>query len=286
VALHAESAVPTVELKGLHFARLTREQVVDHVFRALARGSGGWIATLNLDYVRRCAAEPDTRGLFSGTDLVVADGMPLLWAARLLGTPFPDRVAGSDLVWLLAERAARERRSLFLLGGNPGTADGAQARLRARWPSLHIAGVSSPRISAEPSQAEISSLRDLIDGARPDLVYVAFGAPKEERVIAALCPYFPGTWWIGVGVSLSFIVGEIQRAPQWTQGAGLEWMHRLAQEPRRLAHRYLVQDLPFAVRLLAGAWLAHRRAARSGAQQTRPLDDDSAEHGHPPEAEK
>jgi N-acetylglucosaminyldiphosphoundecaprenol N-acetyl-beta-D-mannosaminyltransferase len=286
VALHAESAVPTIELKGLHFAKLTREQVVDHVFRALARGSGGWIATLTLDYLRRCAADPGSRKLLSGTNLAVADGMPLLWAARLLGTPFPDRVAGSDLVWLLAERAAREGRSLYLLGGNPGAADGARALLRARWPNLRIAGVSSPRISAEPSQAEISSLRALLDGARSDLVYVALGSPKQDRVIAALRPHFPGTWWIGVGVSLSFMAGEIRRAPQWMQRAGLEWMHRLVQEPRRLAHRYLVQDLPFAVRLLAGAWLDRRRAAPSGAQQTRPLDDDSAGCGDPPEAEE
>jgi N-acetylglucosaminyldiphosphoundecaprenol N-acetyl-beta-D-mannosaminyltransferase len=169
-------------------------------------------------------------------------------------------------VWLLAERAAREDRSLYLLGGNPGAADGARALLRARWPNLRIAGVSSPWISAEPSQAEISALRALLDDSRPDLVYVAFGAPKEERVIAALHRHLPGTWWIGVGVSLSFMSGEIRRAPQWMQRAGLEWIHRLVQEPRRLAHRYLVQDLPFALRLLAGAWLASRRAPRSGAR--------------------
>lgn len=286
MAPHADSAIPTIELKGLHFAGLTREQVVDHVFRALARGSGGWIATLNLDYVRRCAAEPETRELFSATDLVVADGMPLLWAARLQGTPLPDRVAGSDLVWLLAERAAREGRSLYLLGGNPGAADEARTRLQARWPRLRIAGVSSPRISAEPSQAEIASLRALLDGTRPDIVYVAFGAPKEERVIAALRPHFPSTWCIGVGVSLSFMGGDLRRAPQWVQQAGLEWMHRLAQEPRRLAHRYLVQDLPFAVRLLAGAWLARGRAARPPTVQSRAIPADSDRRDRPPNAEE
>jgi N-acetylglucosaminyldiphosphoundecaprenol N-acetyl-beta-D-mannosaminyltransferase len=266
VVLRAENGVPTTELMGLRFAALTRHQVVDHVFRALAGGGGGWIATLNLDYLRRCAEDPGARRTFSETDLVVADGIPLLWASHLLGTPLPDRVAGADLVWLLAERAAREGHSLYLLGGNPGAADGARARLRARWPGLRIAGASSPRISAEPSHAEISSLRGFLDEAGPDLVYVAFGAPKEERVISALRPHFPGTWWIGVGVSLSFMGGEIRRAPQWMQRAGLEWIHRLAQEPRRLARRYLLQDLPFAVRFLASAWRARRGAARSEVQ--------------------
>ena len=243
---------------GLRFARLTRGAVVDRVFRMLDRGLGGWIATLNLDYVRRCATEPDTGQLFSDVDLVVADGMPLLWAARLRGTPLPDRVAGSDLVWLLAERAAQAGRSLYLLGGNPGAAEAARSQLQARWPQLRIAGVSSPRVSAEPTDEEIASLRSTLERAQPDLVYVAFGAPKEERVIAALHTALPGAWWIGVGVSLSFMSGEIRRAPQWMQRTGLEWLHRLAQEPRRLARRYLVEDLPFAVRLLIASWRARR----------------------------
>ena len=249
---------------GLPFARVTREEVVDHVFRALERGDGGWIATLNLDYVRRCAADPDTRQLLSAPDLVVADGMPLLWAARLQGTPLAERVAGSDLVWLLAERAAREGRSLYLLGGNPSAAEGARARLVARWPNLRIVGVSSPRISAESRPAELSSLGSLIVSARPDLVYVAFGAPKEERVISELRRLLPAAWWIGVGVSLSFMSGEIRRAPGWMQRSGLEWLHRLAQEPRRLGHRYLMQDLPFSARLLANAWLARRQERSPG----------------------
>lgn len=244
---------------GLPFARVTRDEVVDHVFRALERGDGGWIATLNLDYMRRCAADPDTRQLLSDPDLVVADGRPLLWAARLQGTPLTDRVAGSDLVWLLGERAAQEGRSLYLLGGSPGAAEGARARLLERWPALRITGVSAPRLSVDPTPAELEALRSELANARPDVIYVAFGAPKEERIISRLRAHLPTPWWIGVGVSLSFMSGDIRRAPRWMQRAGIEWLHRLSQEPRRLAYRYLVQDLPFAARLLARAWLARGR---------------------------
>jgi N-acetylglucosaminyldiphosphoundecaprenol N-acetyl-beta-D-mannosaminyltransferase len=253
---------------GLRFARLARGAVVDHVFGALEHGRGGWIATLNLDYVRRCVAEPDTAKRLSEADLVVADGIPLLWAARLKGTPLPDRVAGSDLVWLLAERAAQEGRSLYLLGGSPGVAKLARERLESRWPGLQIAGVSSPRISLAPTPEELASVQSALESARPDLVYVALGAPKEERLISSLRASLTGLWWIGVGVSLSFMSGEIRRAPGWMQTAGLEWLHRLAQEPRRLARRYLLDDLPFAVRLLATSWRARRAPSRGNAGQS------------------
>lgn len=254
---------------GLALADVDRRETVDLVFDALAAGRGGWIATPNLDHVRRCATEPEVRALVARADLIVADGMPLLWAARLQGTPLRERVAGSDLVWLLAERAAREGRALYLLGGNPGAAEGARDRLVERWPELRIAGLSSPRVSELPTASEVDALATELERARPDLVYVAFGAPKQERVIEALRPRLPAAWWIGVGVSLSFISGEIRRAPRWMQRLGLEWVHRLAQEPGRLARRYLVHDLPFALRLLVHA--ARRRlrptAPGSGARE-------------------
>ena len=248
------SEVPRVDLVGVPIARLSRDEVADHIFSALSQGLGGWVVTVNVDHLQRYASDPATRRLIAGADLIVADGTPLLWAARLQGTPLPDRVAGSDLVWLLAGRAAREGRSLYLMGGQPQAAEGAAGRFCERWPGLQIAGISSPRVSADPTQGEIASLRAVLAEARPDLVYVALGAPKQERVIAALRPYFPRTWWLGAGISLSFVSGQIARAPVWMQRAGVEWLHRLAQEPRRLVRRYLLDDLPFAFRLLAHAW--------------------------------
>jgi N-acetylglucosaminyldiphosphoundecaprenol N-acetyl-beta-D-mannosaminyltransferase len=178
----------------------------------------------------------------------------------LQGTPLPDRVAGSDLAWLVAERAAREGRSLYLLGGNPGSAEEAARRLVERWPKLRIAGTSSPSISEQPTPAELAVVRGALEKTRPDVVFVGLGAPKEERLIAALRPDFPVTWWIGVGVSLSFIAGDVKRAPVWMQRVGLEWFHRLVQEPRRLAGRYLVEDLPFVVQLFKAALHQRRRS--------------------------
>jgi N-acetylglucosaminyldiphosphoundecaprenol N-acetyl-beta-D-mannosaminyltransferase len=253
------TAPPTVVLAGMRLARLDRRQVADRIFGALARGQGGWVVTANVDLLRTYVRDPEIRELWSTADLIVADGIPLLWAAALQGDPLPDRVAGSDLVWTLAERAAAEGRTLFLLGGAIGVAEEARKTLLQRWPRLQIAGASSPTVSAMPTADELAPVRDALRAARPDIVYAALGSPKQERVIAALRESVPGAWWIGVGISLSFMGGVVKRAPRWMQLTGLEWVHRLTQEPRRLARRYLIDDLPFAACLLWNAWRSRHR---------------------------
>jgi N-acetylglucosaminyldiphosphoundecaprenol N-acetyl-beta-D-mannosaminyltransferase len=188
-------------------------------------------------------------------DLSVADGMPLIWASRMQGTPLPERVAGSSLISTLTEAAGRRGFSIFLLGGNPGVADKAADRLRARVPGLLIAGTCCPIIGADVDREPLVGLtRQLLD-AKPDIVFVGLGSPKQELLIRRLKSSLPRTWWLGVGISFSFLVGEVQRAPHWMQRSGLEWAHRLSQEPRRLAKRYLVQGLPFVAGLFARACL-------------------------------
>jgi N-acetylglucosaminyldiphosphoundecaprenol N-acetyl-beta-D-mannosaminyltransferase len=172
-------------------------------------------------------------------------------------------VAGSDLVWLLAQRAARDGRSIYLLGGAPGTAEGAAIELTRRCPGLRIAGLSSPRLPERPTSKELVPIASELREKQPDLVYIALGMPKGEFLIHELRATLPNAWWIGIGISLSFITGAVRRAPQWMQRSGLEWIHRLWQEPSRLARRYLRDDLPFAFRLFALA-LEARGAHQSG----------------------
>ena len=246
-------------LAGLPIARVTRGETVDRIFSALTQGRGGWLLTATVDYLRQCTEDSDLQQLCSTADLIVADGIPILWAARIHGSPLPDRVAGSDLVWLLAERAALESRSLYLLGGEPGAAEGARQRLQARWPTLRVVGVQSPRLSPTPTRAQVDLIDNDLRRATPDLVYVGLGVPKQDRVIHALRQQHPNIWFVGVGISLSFIAGKVRRAPAWMQVTGLEWLHRLLQEPGRLGRRYVIEDLPFLVRLLVRTWGSRRR---------------------------
>jgi N-acetylglucosaminyldiphosphoundecaprenol N-acetyl-beta-D-mannosaminyltransferase len=246
-------AFATCRLYGMSLAQLDSTGVLDHVFQALARGQGGWLVTANLDFLRRYVHDVGSRTLYDAADIRVADGMPLVWAARLQGDVLPERVAGSSLVALLAERAAREGRSLYLLGGAPGASPRAAEVLLQRHPTLKIVGTSSPRVSDPPTAAEVEPMREELARLRPDLVLVGLGSPKQEKLIAELRPALPSSWLMGVGVSFSFLAGDVRRAPVWMQRTGLEWIHRLAQEPRRLARRYLVEDLPFSVSLFAHA---------------------------------
>lgn len=252
----------TVDVHGMSLARLTEDGLLDHVFQALEAGRGGWVVTANLDFSRRHARDPEVRALYDAADVRVADGMPLVWASRLQGDPLPERVAGSSVAGRLAAEAARRGRSLYLLGGDPGHAEAAAARLVARHPGLRIAGTSSPFIGAPPSHAEVERIADDLRRTGPDVVLVAFGSPKQEYACRALRARFPATWFLGVGITLGFLAGDVARAPGWLQRAGLEWTHRLAQDPRRLARRYLVDGLPFAAELLGGAAL---RRVRGGA---------------------
>jgi N-acetylglucosaminyldiphosphoundecaprenol N-acetyl-beta-D-mannosaminyltransferase len=251
----------TVELCGMSLASLRSEQLIAHIFEQLRLGKGGWLVTANLDFLRRFVRDPASRSIYADADLRVADGMPLVWASHLQGTPLPERVAGSSLLVPICQAAARDGRSVYLLGGDPKAAPVAAERLRKEAPGLAIAGLSSPQISAEVTEAELTELRATLRSAAPAIVFVAFGSPKQERVIAALRMEFPQTWWIGVGISLSFLAGQVQRAPQLVQRLGLEWVHRLAQEPERLFRRYIIEDLPFAFELFGRAALGRMRGA-------------------------
>lgn len=248
-----------VELCGMPIDVITERQAIAHVIACLEEGRGGWVITPNLEQLRQFAHGQDLRNLFEDADLVVADGMPLVWASRLAGSPVPERVAGSDLVWSLSAEAALWKKSLFLLGGTPGVAPRAAETLRRSYPELEVAGVYSPPPGFEAHSAELEAIRGRLLEAQPDIVYVALGFPKQERLIAQLREEMSSTWFLGVGISFSFITGDVRRAPYWLQRIGFEWLHRLAMEPRRLTRRYVVHGLPFSLKLAGHAATARRR---------------------------
>jgi N-acetylglucosaminyldiphosphoundecaprenol N-acetyl-beta-D-mannosaminyltransferase len=249
----ASALLPTVAVHGVDFCAISETQCVRHILDQLDAGRGGWAVTANLDHLRRLVKDDSYRRLCEPATLMVADGMPVVWASHLKGTPLPQRVAGSSLIWTLTEAAATRRRSVFLLGGEPGTANAAAEALVRRCPGLAVAGTYCPPLGFDRDPDQIERLAAAVSAATPDIVYVALGSPKQERLIGDLRGRLPRAWWLGVGISFSYVCGHVRRAPAWMRHIGVEWLYRLVQEPRRLARRYLVDGCPFAVRLLYGA---------------------------------
>ncbi len=256
----ASDRAAAVELMGVRLDGLTASQVLERIRNGLRSGDGGWIVTANLDIVRQVANDDDQLELVRGADLVVADGAPVVWASKLQGTPVPERVAGSDLIWTSCEVAADEGESVFLLGGNIGCADAAAQRLGERYPALRLAGTACPDHGFEHDPEQVRLLAEQVRASGAGLVLVGLGFPKQERLIRELRRVHPDAWYMGIGISFSFVSEEVRRAPVWMQRAGLEWVHRMVQEPRRLVRRYLWHGAPFGLRLMAAALSARGTA--------------------------
>lgn len=256
---------PLVSLMGAKIHCISEQECVDYVIAETLSGCGGFVITMNLDHLRRFVQTKTYADCARQASLVTADGMPLLWASQIQKTPLPERVTGSSLIWSLSERAAQTGRSIFLLGGAPGTAVESSRVLCQRFPNLIVAGTLDQDVDPSDSWEALAPILVPLELAKPDIVFVALGSPKQEQLILRLRDRFPAIWWLGVGISFSFVAGTIPRAPLWMQRAGLEWFYRLLQEPRRLAYRYLMQDIPFAVRLL-GSVLLRRFGSQSASQ--------------------
>lgn len=248
-----------VSMGGVDFDAVTERDVLDLVADGWRRGQGGLIVTPNVDIVRRVQRDAQCRALVARARLVVADGMPIIWASRLSGAPLPERVTGSSLVESLCGLAGQEARSVFIVGGGLGsTAERATTMLARRHPGLKVAGAIAPAFGFEQDEGQLRAVREAVVGSAADLVLVGLGFPKQERLAEVLLESMPGAWFLGCGAGVAMAAGETRRPPQWAQTLGVEWLARLAQEPRRLAKRYLVDDIPTALGLLTRSALRRR----------------------------
>jgi N-acetylglucosaminyldiphosphoundecaprenol N-acetyl-beta-D-mannosaminyltransferase len=250
-------ALSRTQLGKLFAHRLTGAEAIDHIVSLCRARHGGTVLTPNVDHV--CLAEQSEALVeaYASASLSLVDGKPLVWLSRLAGAPLPEKISGSDLAEPLVARLASEGLSLFLLGAEEGVGALAADALTERHPGLKIAGVMSPPFGFERDVAQNASVVRAVQEAAPDVVFVCLGAPKQELWMAAHKDALAPAVMIGLGATLDFIAGRVRRAPAWVSDAGLEWLYRLAQEPRRLAGRYLVRDRAFA-----GIALRTLRAAR------------------------
>ncbi|MGH9104676.1 MAG: WecB/TagA/CpsF family glycosyltransferase [Acidimicrobiales bacterium] len=241
---------------------LSEDEAASYVVTAAARGQGGRLVNPNVDVLRQAVADPDVRRLVAEADLVLPDGMPLVWASRLQRSPLKARVPVSEAIATVCAYAARADVGVFLLGGSPGTAERSARLLAAAHPGL-VAHHLCPPLGFEHDEAAMGEIIRCLEDAGPGVVFCAFGFPKQERLMELLAARFPKMWFVGSGATFSMVAGETPKAPLWMRKVGLEWLQRLLQEPKRLFGRYVVHDLPFALRLLGASARARWAPARS-----------------------
>src|SRR5262245_4369099 len=231
-------AAAPIAILGVPFDNITTQEALRLIDGMILSRQPHYLVTANVDFLVQALDDVELRRILFDAHLVLCDGTPLVWVSRLLGNPLPERVAGADLMPLLLRVAAERKYRLFLLGASQESAWSAIKNLQTEFPNLIIAGSYSPpfRQLLEMDHDEITSR---IRAAEPDILLVSFGCPKQEKWIAMHYRSLAVPVCVGVGATIDFLAGQYRRAPGWMRRGGLEWLFRLAQEPRRLLRRYL-----------------------------------------------
>ena len=247
---------------GIPLAVSDYEEVMDWMEAVIATGQRGYVTAAAVNLVMSARDDPDVLAAVLGATLAVPDGQPLVWALRLLGHDRATRVYGPDLMARFCERAARTGIPVYLYGGRTQEAlELLERRLRERFPGLAIVGGYSPpfrELTAEEQERVIAE----IDGSGAAVVWVGTGQPKQEKWMLHMRPLLRAPLLVGVGAAFDFHAGLVPQAPPWMQRNGLEWVYRLAREPRRLWRRYARYN-PRFVAGFARQYAAHRRHGRS-----------------------
>jgi len=253
--------VKRVKVGDIALDRITMDEVVDLAFENLSHqfSRALVIETVNAQFVCLARQKRQFSELVSKADMVVADGMSVVAASRLLGQPCPERVAGVDLLVRLCEKTAETGASVYFMGGKPGAAQKTAERLIAQYPGLKIVGIDCPPMGFDKDPKQSARVIARITSAAPDFLFVGLGAPKQEIWIDQYAETLPVKTMIGVGGSFEMLSGELPRAPKWMQQAGLEWLFRLGLEPGRLWKRYLLGNLHF-MQIVAWQWMAQSTA--------------------------
>jgi len=242
-----------------HIDRTDMEQTVDRILQLARSGAPAMVVTPNSDHIVKLESDAAFRAAYDHADVVVADGMPLVWASKLLREPLKERVTGADLMPRLCGEAASHGLKVFILGGRDGVPQRAALRLQTAYPELKVAGSYSPPFGFETNRAQDNAIVQMITDSDADLVFVGLGAPKQELWIDQHLASFRKGVFLGIGAAVDFCAGNVSRAPHWMQTTGLEWMYRWSQDPSRLTTRYLKD---FYVFVVLARELYRRRSAR------------------------
>lgn len=232
-----------IDFLGIRINNMTAGEILDYVDMCVARRTPCQIVGVNVDQALRVMKDEYSHEIFDNAELVFTDGTPIMWMAGWLKRPIVEKVAGPDLMLLLCERAAKNHYKIFLLGCAEGVAAEAAKKLETRYPGLQCVGVYSPPFGFEQDPAEMGKIVSMLKESGADQLFVGMGSPKQDIFIYENMSKYQIPVSYSMGAAIDFIGGSVKRAPKWMSNMGLEWFHRMLQNPRRLVKRYLVDDI-------------------------------------------
>lgn len=230
-----------VNILGTEVSRYNLSETMELMSDAIRKQKKLRIAVTPVNCILWARKNAKLREIYNTAQIVTADGVPIVWASKLLKKPIRGRVTGLDLLPEFAEVAAEKNYSFFFLGAAEGVGDSLAAALKEKHPGLRIAGTHSPPFSVRFSDEENQEMIDKINSSKADVLWVSLTAPKQDYWIANHFDKLDVSVAIGVGAAFDVVAGNINRSPEWMQKWGLEWFYRLIQEPRRLSRRYLLE---------------------------------------------
>jgi N-acetylglucosaminyldiphosphoundecaprenol N-acetyl-beta-D-mannosaminyltransferase len=238
-----------IELFGISIHRLTMLNTLDILQEWLEYGDYDckYVVTPNVDHIVLLDKSSAFKQAYSEASIIVADGKPVVMASRLLGKALPETVPGSDLVPNIFEQFQQKKLPLkvFLLGAMPGVGEKAAVNIESQWPLVKVVGTLSPEFGFDKSHIDCERICRTVSDAEPDLLIIGLGAPKQEIWVNKYSPLLKVKVALCVGATIDFLAGNKPRAPVWMRKVGLEWLHRMCSEPKRLVKRYLVDAIVF-----------------------------------------
>ncbi|BCZ48249.1 acetyl-mannosamine transferase [Clostridium gelidum] len=222
---------------------LSMSEAIEEIDKLVVNRKSSYVVTPNVDHIVKLEKDEEFKEVYKNADLILTDGMPLIWISKMKFTPIKEKVSGSDLFPRVCELAAKKSYSMFLLGAAEGVAAKAAENLKEKFSGLNIVGSYSPSYGFEKKEDEIEKIIKIINEVKPDILAIGLGAPKQEKFIYKYNKRLNVPVSLAIGASIDFEAGNIERAPKFMQKCGFEWFYRLCKQPKRMFKRYLIDDL-------------------------------------------
>ena len=222
---------------------ITMDETVQNIEQMIQKGQKTYVTPINVDVVMKMEKDEKLKEIIDNADIVLADGKPLIWISKLKNNPIKEKVSGSDLVPQLCELSNKKGYTMFILGGKEGIAEIAKKNLEKEYSNIKILGTYAPPFGFENDQKELEKINEMISLAKPDLLFVGLGCPKQEKWVYDNYKKYDAKVSICAGATVDFLAGNVKSAPKWMSNVGLEWFYRFLQEPKRLFKRYFIDDM-------------------------------------------